>query len=149
MRSVAARAYSRRQDGASRVDSAICGNIVDLTTRDADVHQLAVRQPAQLVSQPLAFAPLTKRIPICFEGTVVLPPCDCRSELSDPVDRAHCGVSKLGYFTKRKLPAHPLARLTAGLHFPYRQLILCAPGASEVTSEKEWQIALSFRGIHI
>jgi TolB-like protein/Tfp pilus assembly protein PilF len=50
----------------------------------------------------------------------------------------------LGYFTKRKLPAHPLARLTAGLHFPYRQLILCAPGASEVTPKRNGSLRYLF-----
>jgi hypothetical protein len=33
-----------------------------------------------------------------------------------------------GLFRQAKLPALALARLTAGLHFPHRQLILRAPG---------------------
>ena len=72
------------------------GNVVDFTARDADVRELVVGQAAQLTSQPLAFAPLPKRIPIFFERAVVyLPLGGCRLRFGGPVDRAHRGLSRL------------------------------------------------------
>ena len=55
---------------ASRVYIPVRCNVVDLTTRDTDVRKLGVRQVTQLATQPVAFAPLLKCIPICFERSV-------------------------------------------------------------------------------
>ena len=73
-----------------RVDSSVRGDVVDLTARDADVHKLAVRQATQLGSQPLAFAPLTKCIPICFEGAVI--PAALRLPVRTQWSRGSCSL---------------------------------------------------------
>lgn len=43
-----------------------------------------------------------------------------------------------------KLPQDAPARLTGGLHFSYRQVILCTPGASEVTSKRNGRLRYLF-----
>jgi TolB-like protein len=53
-----------------------------------------------------------------------------------------------GLFHQAKLPQDASARLTGGLHFPYRQLILRARGLQRCP-QKEWQLALSLRGVRI
>ena len=47
-------------------------------------------------------------------------------------------------FHQAKLPQDAPARLTGGLHFPYRQLILRAPGASEVTPRRNGSLRYTF-----
>ena len=55
--------------------------------------------------------------------------------------------------TQTRVPRHGGARLTFGLHFPYRRLILCvATDASASTIGgrlRDWQLALSLRGVRI
>jgi len=85
---------------ASRVYVSVGCNVVDLTAGDADVRKLAVRQATQLGTQLFAFAPRLKCIPICFERTVDLPLCACRSQLGGPIDGAHCGMPCLDGFAR-------------------------------------------------
>ena len=128
---------------AARVYISVRCNVIDLTARDTDVRKLAVRQATQLGAQPSTFAPLQKCIPICFERTVDLPLCGCRSQLGSPVDRAHCGDLS-GLFHQAKLPQDAPARLTGGLHFPYRLLILPPPRGSEVTPRRNGKVRYLF-----
>jgi hypothetical protein len=49
------------------------------------------------------------------------------------------------------VPRHGRARLTFGLHFPHRRLILCVPSGARAPMIggrlRDWQLALSLRGV--
>jgi hypothetical protein len=60
--------------------------------------------------------------------------CGRLSQPCRTIGRAHRGISLGVVSTQARVPGHRRARLTSGLHFPYRRLILCiAPGARAST----------------
>ena len=65
--------------------------------------------------------------------------------------RGSCSLRSFpaGLFHQPRVPGHALARLTGGLHFSYRRLILRANGSCIGGPQKEWQLALSLRGLHV
>jgi len=104
---------------------------------------------AQMTLQPLSFAPLLKCTPPSFQR-------GCRlvaSGLPAPIRwlRGSCSLRSFpaGVFHQPRVPGHALARLTGGLHFSYLRLILRANGSCIGGPQKEWQLALSLRGLHV
>jgi len=133
-------------------DGSVASNVIVSPRVNTDVRRLAVRQVTQLGSKPHTFAPLQKCNPIFFER-INLRLCRCRSQLGNPVDRAH-GRVLFGLFHHAKVPQDAPARLTGGLHFSYRRLILGVAtdaGAPDKFGSrlKEWTLALSLRGVRI
>jgi hypothetical protein len=52
---------------SNSIQSSVSGDVVDLSARHADIHQLPLTQVVQAGSQPLALALLLKRTPISLE----------------------------------------------------------------------------------
>ena len=63
------RYISRKAGGASRVDRAIAGDVIDLATPNADIVQFSVTQVAQPGPQLLPFAPFPEYSPAPVEYT--------------------------------------------------------------------------------
>jgi hypothetical protein len=80
--------------GSSRVGRSVRGDVVDLVARDTYILELPVFQAVQNRSQPLAFAPFLKRIPISPEKAGDGPRrCGGLSQPCCPIGRAHRGIS--------------------------------------------------------
>jgi hypothetical protein len=131
----------------SWVNRAVRGNVFDIAMRNADILEVEAIQAIQCGSHLLAFASFLKRIPASPD------------EASDlPVGRLHYWYRAHGgppgaLFLPAGCQDMRGSRLTFGLHFPYRRLILCvATGARASTiggHPREWQLALSVRGVRI
>src|SRR5260370_22077311 len=122
--SLGIRQSSYRRTGFLALEGPIREDVFDVTARHADIHELPVVQAVQLGAFPLPFAPCLKRIPISLEKAGDTP--RRRGRLSRPcrtIGRAHGGISWVLFLPR--VPRHGRARLTSGLHFPYRRLILC------------------------
>src|SRR5258705_966326 len=140
---------------ASRVGTSVRGNVVNLAARSADILQLPVAQVAQGGSYPLAFTPLQKRTPISIEKARDAPRrCGHLPQPCCTIDCAHRGISWC-CSTHTRVPRRDRARLTFGLHFPHRPLILGAPSGAEAPPNdrrahpRDSQLALSLRGVRI
>jgi hypothetical protein len=95
---------------------------VDFAARDSNVLQSTIVQAGQGGLQPRALPPLPKKIPISTEqseNTVRR----CGVDQFDSAVRAHLRTPGLGFYTV-KLAGYGSTRLTFGLLFPYRRLIL-------------------------
>ena len=138
----------------ARVDRAVGGDVVDLAARNADVLEFEVIETGQVGSQPLACAPFLKRSPISpqeAEDATLRAGLAFQSDCA--VGRVHCVSPENSVSTQARVPGPEQARLTYGLHFPHRRLILCiATGARALAiggRQRECQLALSLRGVRV
>ena len=112
----------------SRVNTSVRDDVVNLTARSTDVHQLPIAQIRQGGAQFPAVAPLLKSIPVSPDEAGGIPfRCGCPFQPRCAIGRTHCCVSSRRCFRPSKMPTDIQACLTGGLHFPHRRLILCVP----------------------
>ena len=96
-----------------------------LAARNPDILQLPVAQVAQGGWYSLAFTPLLKRTPISVEKGWSAPRrCGRLPQPCCTIGCAHRGISSGVVLPSRGGHAVTRARLTFGLHFPHRRLIL-------------------------
>src|SRR5256885_8715581 len=143
--------HRRGGSDTSRVERAVRGDVVDLAARNADVIEFEVIEVGQIGAQPLACAPFLKRSPISpqeAEDATLRAGLAFQSDYA--VGRVHCLSPENSVSTRPRVPRHERACLTYGLHFPHRRLILCVATdarASTIGGPREWQLALSLRGV--
>jgi TolB-like protein/Flp pilus assembly protein TadD len=111
------------RSNASRVNTSVRSDVVDLAARDADIHQIPVTQVGQGVAQFLALAALLKDIPIFPDEAGDMPGrYGCPFQPRCAVRRAHCGVSWDGVFRRHEGAARSAGTLD-------RQLTFSSPAA--------------------